>query len=97
MAFSITAEKMDALLALNELALNESETERLNGIFERMSAAESVMNEINTDGVDVMVHVMPMENVFREDVHVQHFSRESLLDGSPEHTEDSWQVPRLVK
>ena len=55
------------------------------------------LKEVNTQGVEQMVHVMPMTNVLREDVRSQKFSRDSLLEGAPERNEDSWQVPRLVK
>ena len=44
-----------------------------------------------------MIYVMPMTNVLREDVRKQPFTRDSLLEGAPERSEDSWQVPRLVK
>ena len=59
--------------------------------------SEAKLKTIDTENVEEMVHVMPMENVLREDVRVQNFSRESLLEGAPERNEDSWQVPRLVK
>ena len=40
---------------------------------------------------------MPIYNVLRDDERKQPFSREDLLKGAPQATEDSWQVPRLVK
>lgn len=93
----MTKEILKELESVNELRLTDGESEKVLGIFEAMAAKEAVMNEYDTENVEVMVHVMPLTNVFREDNRVQRFSRESLLDGSPEHTEDSWQVPRLVK
>ncbi len=89
--------KLDGLLSLNELQLSEDETASVLGAFEFMEGQEKIMDGINTENVEVMVHVMPMENVLREDVREQPFTREALLEGAPEHTEDSWQVPRLVK
>ena len=53
--------------------------------------------EKNLEDVEEMIYVMPMTNVLREDKRVQNFSRESLLEGAPQRSEDSWQVPRLVK
>ena len=37
-----------------------------------------------------MVHVMEMTNVLREDVRKQPFTRESLLEGAPARSDDSW-------
>jgi aspartyl/glutamyl-tRNA(Asn/Gln) amidotransferase C subunit len=69
----------------------------MQGIFSAMAENEAKVKNIDTENVEEMVHVMPMTNVLREDVRVQKFSRESLLEGAPERNEDSWQVPRLVK
>ena len=82
---------------LNQLSLTEEEETVIEGIFKNMGALESVLTKVDTEGVEEMVHVMPMTNVLREDVRSQPFSRESLLKGAPERSEDSWQVPRLVK
>jgi len=82
---------------LNQIALTEQEEETVQGIFEAMRESEARLAAVDTEGVEEMVHVMPMVNVLREDERRQPFSRESLLSGAPERSEDSWQVPRLVK
>ena len=82
---------------LNQLSLSEKEESDMQDIFKMMKAHEEALKEIDTENVEEMVHVMPMNNVLREDVRDQKFSRESLLEGAPERSEDSWQVPRLVK
>ena len=82
---------------LNQLSLTEAEETVMQGIFDTMKASEQALASIDTDGVEPMVFVMPMTNVLREDVRKQPFSRESLLKGAPEASDDSWQVPRLVK
>jgi len=69
----------------------------MQGIFKDMSEKEAVLKSIDTAEVEPMIYVMPMTNVLREDKREQPFSRESLLEGAPERSEDSWQVPRLVK
>ena len=69
----------------------------MQDIFRMMKGYEEALREIDTEGVEEMVHVMPMSNVLREDERKQPFTRESLLEGAPERNENSWQVPRLVK
>ena len=69
----------------------------MQDIFSAMNEKEKILADIDTENVEPMVHVMPMTNVLREDVRNQPFTRESLLSGAPERSEDSWQVPRLVK
>ena len=82
---------------LNQLSLSEKEESDMQDIFKMMKAHEDALKNIDTENVEEMIHVMPMTNVLREDVRDQKFSRESLLEGAPERSEDSWQVPRLVK
>ena len=82
---------------LNQLALTEDEEKDVESIFGMMKEYESRLAAVDTEGVESMVHVMPMQNVLREDVRIQPFTRESLIEGAPEHSEDSWQVPRVVK
>ncbi|MBO5733610.1 MAG: aspartate--tRNA ligase [Clostridia bacterium] len=82
---------------LNQIALSEEEESLVQGIFESMKDDENALKNIDTENVEEMVHVMPMTNVLREDQRMQPFSRESLLEGAPERSEDSWVVPRLVK
>jgi aspartyl-tRNA synthetase len=82
---------------LNQIALTDEEEAIVQSIFGTMNEKEKVLEKTDTKDVEPMVHVMPMTNVLREDVRSQPFSRESLLEGAPERSEDSWQVPRLVK
>ncbi len=82
---------------LNQLALTEDEEKTMQDIFTFMNANEEKLKAVDTENTEIMVHVMPMKNVLREDVRSQPFARADLLKGAPEHSEDSWQVPRLVK
>jgi aspartyl-tRNA synthetase len=82
---------------LNQISLTESEETVMNSIFAKMSESEAKLKDVNTENTEEMIYVMPMTNVLREDERKQPFTRESLLEGAPERSDDSWQVPRLVK
>ena len=82
---------------LNQLSLTDEEEADIESIFAAMKEKEATLKNIDTENVEEMVHVMPMTNVLREDKRQQNFAREDLLKGAPERSEDSWQVPRLVK
>ena len=82
---------------LNQLSLTEAEDSDMQDIFAKMKEHEAALKNVDTENVEEMIYVMPMTNVLREDKREQKFSRESLLTGAPERSEDSWQVPRLVK
>ena len=90
-------EELKALQEVNELRLTENEEQTLLEVFSQMEKGEESLKSLDINGVKPMVYVRPIFNVLREDKRVQPFEREELLKGAPQRTEDSWQVPRLVK
>ncbi len=89
--------KFHSLEQVNELSFSDSEKKNMQKILEMMGKQEEKLSEINTEDTQAMIYVMPMTNVLREDKRNQPFERKDLLKGAPQSTEDSWQVPRLVK
>jgi tRNA (guanine37-N1)-methyltransferase len=78
-------------------SLPKDEKKVMEKIFKDMAEKEADLKKIDTEDTEVMVHVMEMTNVLRDDKREQPFDRADLLKGAPQATEDSWQVPRLVK
>lgn len=93
----MTIKELTDLESLNEFKFTEAEESKALELFDFMSKEAEVFKGLDTENVEVMVHCMPMTNIFREDVREQAFSRDDLLKGAPERSEDSWVVPRLVK
>lgn len=95
---AVTKEKwLNDLESVNELAFDSAEKKKMQKILDAMGKKEAELDKINTDNIESMVYVMPMNNVLRDDGRSQPFARKDLLEGAPQSTEDSWQVPRLVK
>lgn len=93
----MTVEVLNALVNLNEFKLTDKEVVKAIDVFGFMESEVTELQNIDTEAMDVMVHCMPMSNVFREDVREQLFTRDELLEGAPDRSDDSWIVPRLVK
>ncbi len=90
-------DRLESLEQVNELSFTADEKKTMTKIFENMLKEEAALGKIDTADVEPMVYVMPMTNILRSDKREQPFERKALLDGAPQSTEDSWQVPRLVK
>jgi aspartyl/glutamyl-tRNA(Asn/Gln) amidotransferase C subunit len=82
---------------LNQLSLTEAQKEDVLSFFADREKELSVLEAINTETVERMVHVMPIMTVVREDVASQPFSRDDLQKGAPETDEGYWCVPRVVE
>ncbi|MBS7297717.1 MAG: Asp-tRNA(Asn)/Glu-tRNA(Gln) amidotransferase subunit GatC [Eubacteriales bacterium] len=85
------------LESLNQLRLTEEEKEKVLSFFEMQDKEITRLGDIDTEKVERMVHVMPMNNVIREDVVNKVFTRDELQAAAPEAYDGYWQVPRLVE
>lgn len=82
---------------LNQLSLNEVQKANLLAFFTDREKELDVLNAMNTDDVERMVHVMPIMTVVREDIASQPFSRDELQKGAPDTNQGYWCVPRVVE
>ena len=89
--------KLKELESVNELSFTSDEKKNMQNILDTMAKNEAELSKIDTTDVEAMVYVNPMTNVLRADARNQAFDRKDLLEGAPQSTDDSWQVPRLVK
>lgn len=88
---------LNRLQKLNQLRLTEDETEDMLYFFRKAEKDLELLDTVDTDSTERMVHVMPMTNIVRDDVSSQPFTRDELQAGAPEATDGYWQVPRLVE
>ena len=82
---------------LNQLKLTDDEKEKMLSYFEARETERAILDTVDTENVERMVHVMPLENVIREDVVIKNFERDDLQKGAPEATDGYRQVPRTVE
>ena len=85
------------LQKLNQLSLTEGEEKEILAFFDKAENDAKILDKADTENVERMVHVMPLENVIREDVCKKLFERDELQKAAPEVSDGYWQVPRLVE
>lgn len=92
----ISKEVVEKVAKLSRLNLDEAEivlyAEQLSQILDTMEG----LQQIDTDGVAPLAHVLPIENVFREDDVGQCFRQEEVLVNAPEQSDGMFQVPKIV-
>ena len=92
----ITREVVEKVAVLSRLALTEEEIQlhsnQLNKILESME----VLQSIDTEGVVPLAHVLPIENVLRDDEIGQGLPKEKVLANAPDEEEGMFRVPRIV-
>lgn len=89
--------ELERLADLARLSLEGEDVEGLNGALEQMIGCMSVLDGLDTADVEPMHHVIPRENVLREDVTCPSTQRALLLREAPDCDGAYWLVPRTVE
>ena len=72
-------ETMEYLEILSQISLTEEEKQETAGELKKILAYMEKLEELDTDGVEPMSHVFPVQNVFREDIVEREDQWEALL------------------
>lgn len=97
MANIITDETIDYVGILAKLELSPEEKEAAKKDMAEMLDYIDQLNNLDTEGVEPMSHVFPVNNVFREDVVVNGDEREAILANAPAVKDGSFKVPKTVE
>ncbi len=87
---------MEYLEILSQISLTEEEKQETAGELKKILAYMEKLEELDTDGVEPMSHVFPVQNVFREDIVEREDQREALLENAPQKKEGQYLVPKTV-
>lgn len=90
----ISDETIEYVGILAKLELNDEEKEQAKSDMASMLDYIDKLNELDTDGVEPMSHVFPVNNVFREDVVTNGDDRENILKNAPEEKNGMFNVPK---
>ncbi len=96
MANIIYDETIEYVGILAKLELSGEERERAKKDMGRMLDYIDKLSELDTEGVEPMTHVFPVQNVFREDIVTNSDTREQLLSNAPEQKDGMFVVPKTV-
>ncbi|MCI9148430.1 MAG: Asp-tRNA(Asn)/Glu-tRNA(Gln) amidotransferase subunit GatC [Hungatella sp.] len=97
MANVIGDDTIEYVSILAKLELSGKEKEDAKREMGRMLDYIDKLNELDTDGVEPMSHVFPVNNVFREDVVTNEDNREDILKNAPRQKEGAFKVPKTVE
>ena len=97
MANVISDETIEYVGILAKLELSPEEKEQAKKDMGNMLDYIDLLNELDTEGVEPMSHVFPVNNVFREDVVTNGDIRDEMLANAPEAKDGSYKVPRTVQ
>ena len=89
-------ESLKRLEEVNQLALTDIERSEISSFITLREKEFEPISSINTEKVEIMVHVMPINTVVRDDISKQPFERDALQEKAPETDEGYWCVPKVL-
>lgn len=92
----ITRKDVEHVALLGRLELSEEEIEVYTEQLAKILEYASVLNELDTKDIPPLAHVLPLQNVFREDEAKEHLDPETVLAHAPDREDRYFRVPRLV-
>jgi aspartyl-tRNA(Asn)/glutamyl-tRNA(Gln) amidotransferase subunit C len=82
---------------LARLQLQAHELELYTQQLDRILAYMDKLNSLDTTGIEPTSHVIPLVNVFREDVADHNFPVEESVGNAPERRGSSFKVPPIIE
>ena len=88
---------LDKLANLSMLEFENDEKEEMKIELEKMFSFIEKLNELDTTGVEPLLHMSENEDVFREDEVAGQISREEVFKNAPVHDNEFFKVPKVIR
>jgi aspartyl-tRNA(Asn)/glutamyl-tRNA(Gln) amidotransferase subunit C len=93
---ALTRDEVLHVATLARLSLEPAEIELFTRQLNDILAYVEKLQELDTEGVPPLAHVIPVFNVFREDEVTPGLDRDAALDNAPAKEAGSFLVPRII-
>lgn len=93
----VTREDVENVALLSRLSIDENDMDK--NIQELSDFLEYVdrLQQVDTENVMPTAHVLPIQNVFREDVVKPSLDRDLALSNAPESEDGYFRVPKIIE
>ncbi|HMK43812.1 MAG TPA: Asp-tRNA(Asn)/Glu-tRNA(Gln) amidotransferase subunit GatC [Dissulfurispiraceae bacterium] len=93
----LSRDEVQHIARLSRLALDEEEINMFGLQLNAVIAYVEQLNRLDTTAVEPTSHVIPLQNIVREDA-VRAFSpREEMLSNAPDATDRFYRVPKIIE
>jgi aspartyl-tRNA synthetase len=93
----ITRDEVMHVAKLARLRLSDSEADAFQRELDAVLRHFATLQELDTEEVEPMSHVVDMKNVWREDTAGKSRERKSILENAPGREKDFFKVPRILE
>ena len=88
---------IEKLAHLSRLEFSDEEKQEIKIDLEKMIGFIDKLNELDTSGVEPLLHMSENINIFRKDEVRGEISREDVFKNAPLHDDEFFKVPKVIK
>ena len=92
----ISRDEVEHVAHLARLHLSDDELQKMTKQLDTILSYVDKLEELDTSGLPPTTHVFSVSNAFRDDEVLPSLSRQEALACSPQHSEEMFQVPRII-
>ncbi|MBF0505706.1 MAG: Asp-tRNA(Asn)/Glu-tRNA(Gln) amidotransferase subunit GatC [Nitrospirae bacterium] len=93
----ITGDEVKHIVKLSMLTLSEEELSTYSGQLNTIISYVEQLNTLDTGGVGPTSHVLPINNVMRDDMRMPSLSNEEALKNAPDPADNFYRVPKIIE
>jgi len=93
---NIDDKTIDHIAKLSRLEFNDTEKAAIKGDLERVLDLVNKLNDLDTEGVEPLIHMTQSVNMLRDDVVKEEITKEEVLLNAPQKDSDYFKVPKVI-
>ena len=94
---AVTKKDVDTVAALARLYFTDKEKEEMMGTLNNILEYFDKLSELDTEDVEPLTHILPVQNVMRGDEVKQSFDQETALKNAPKKDRGHFVIPKVIE
>ncbi len=93
---SVTKKDVETVAGLARLYFTDEEKDDMAGVLNNILEYFDKLSELDTKHVEPLTHILPVQNVMRDDVVKESFDQETALANAPKHDRGHFVIPKVI-
>ena len=93
----VTKDDVEHIAVLSRLTVPENELDKFTEQFNQILDYADKLQQLDTKGIEPTASILPVSNMFREDVAISGVSHEDALKNAPAVHNEGFRVPRVIE
>jgi aspartyl-tRNA(Asn)/glutamyl-tRNA(Gln) amidotransferase subunit C len=94
---SVSIEEVRHIAKLARLSFSEDEEKQMASELSAILDYVATLDELDTDAIPPMSHVLEAANVYRDDKPLERISHDEALQNAPDHDGTYFRVPKVIE